>query len=44
MNRFAIVEDDQFEIHIKNYKDPIAINEKVLYNLAEEVMIKAQQG
>ena len=39
MNRFAIEEDDQFEIHVKDYTD-----EKDSYKAAEEVMLKAQQG
>ena len=49
MNRFAIEEDDQFEIHVKDYKDKrstlfrrIGIEE--MYNAAEEVILKAQQG
>ena len=42
MNRFAIDEDDQFEIHVKDYK----CDNKYMYNAAaaEEVMRKAQQG
>ena len=44
MNRFAIEEDDQFEIHVKDYKDKERINEEDTYNAAEEVMLKAQQG
>ena len=47
MNRFAIEEVDQFEIHVKD-----STNEKYsgfkledkIYNIAEEVMLKAQQG
>ena len=38
MNRFAIEEDDQFEIHVKDYTDEHWID------AAEEVMLKAQQG
>ena len=41
MNRFAIEEDDQFEIHVKDCKH---LKEKDIYNAAEEVMLKAQQG
>ena len=45
MNRFAIEEDDQFEIHVKDYKDKYDMdNEKDMYNAAKEVMLKAQQG
>ena len=47
MNRFAIQEEDQFEIHIKevdidsrNY----IICEEQMKNVAEEVMLKAQEG
>ena len=44
MNRFAIREDDQFEIHVKDYKDEIPICGEDYYNAAKEVMLKAQQG
>ena len=44
MNRFAIDEDDQFEIHVKDYKNEDRIFEEDMYNAAEEVMRKAQQG
>ena len=46
LNRFAIEEDDQFEIHVKDYKDKEAddIEEKDYYNAVEEVVLKAQQG
>ena len=46
MNRFAIEEDDQFEIHVKDYKDKDAldIDDKDYNNAAEEVMLKAQKG
>ena len=46
MNRFAIEEDDQFEIHVKDYPDKVyqSIREEDMYNAAEEVMLKAQQG
>ena len=46
MNRFAIEEDDQFEIHVKDYPDK---NDHIIsvtdyYNAAKEVILKAQQG
>ena len=46
LNRFAIEEDDQFEIHVKDYKDKYYydVSEEDYYNAAEEVMRKAQQG
>ena len=46
MNRFAIEEDDHFEIHVKNYPDKDYSNygEEEVYNAAKEVMFKAQQG
>ena len=46
MNRFAIEEDDQFEIHVKDYSDKnyFDIGVEEMYNAAEEVMLKAQQG
>ena len=44
MNRFAINEDDQFEIHVKDNADKYWMQEKDSYNAAEEVMLKAQQG
>ena len=46
MNRFAIEEDDQFEIHVKDYLDKDYYNFGVeeMYNAAKEVMLKAQQG
>ena len=48
INRFAIGEDDQFEIHVKDYKDEVIMNKEqfrgIVYNAAEEVMLKAQQG
>ena len=48
MNRFAIEEDDQFEIHVKDCTDDInqryKYSEKDCYKAAEEVMLKAQQG
>ena len=46
MNRFAIEEDDQFEIHVKDYPDKYYhdIGEEEMYNIAEKVMRKAEQG
>ena len=52
MNRFAIQEDDQFEIHIKQVKIDSLISAQHLSdqisehmkNAAQEVMLKAQQG
>ena len=45
MNRFAIEEDDQFEIHVKEYRDTkrYLISQEI-YDTAEEVILKAQQG
>ena len=44
MNRFAIAEDDQFEMHVKDYPDKSSIKEEDYYKAAEEVILKAQQG
>ena len=44
MNRFAIEEDDQFEIHVKDYKDSGYIYVEEIHNAAEEVMLKANEG
>ena len=46
MNRFAIEEDDQFEIHVKDYpkKEYYNMNETDYYNAAKEVILKAKQG
>ena len=46
LNRFAIEEDDQFEIHVKDYPDKHYLNmsETDYYNAAKEVILKAQQG
>ena len=45
MNRFAIDEEDQFEIHVKDFQDEVSliIKEEDVYNAAEEVMLEAQQ-
>ena len=43
MNRFAIEEDDQFEIHVKRCTY-LYIDEEVMYNAAIEVILNAQQG
>ena len=44
MNRFAIQEDDQFEIHIKEVNIDSRIYEEQMKNAAQEVMLKAQEG
>ena len=46
LNRFSIEEDDQFEIHVKDYSDKRYSNmsETDFYNAAKEVILKAQQG
>ena len=51
LNRFAIDEDDQFEIHVKDYRDTERyrkyykdISQEEIYNAAEEVILKAQLG
>ena len=46
LNRFSIEEDDQFEIHVKDYRDKkdYEISQEEIYNAAEEVILKAQQG
>ena len=46
LNRFSIEEDDQFEIHVKDYPDKHGHNmsETDYYNAAKDVMLKAQQG
>ena len=44
MNRFAIEEEDQFEIHVKDNKDHGYIYVEEIHNAAEEVMLKANQG
>ena len=44
MNRFAIAEDDHFEIHVKDYSDRFNIFVEDINNAAEEVMLKTQQG
>ena len=44
LNRFSIEEDDQFEIHVKDYTNKWRLMEEDMYNAAKEVMLKAQQG
>ena len=46
LNRFSIEEDDQFEIHVKDYPDKNRRNmsETDYYNTAKEVILKAKQG
>ena len=46
LNRFSIEEDDQFEIHVKDYPNKYDnhMSETDYYNAAKEVILKAQQG
>ena len=46
LNRFSIEEDDQFEIHVKDYpnKSRYFLSETDFYDVAKEVILKAQQG
>ena len=46
LNRFSIEEDDQFEIHVKDYPDKFYfdMSETDFYKAAKEVILKAQQG
>ena len=46
LNRFSIEEDNQFEIHVKDYPDKkyYDMSETDFYNTAKEVILKAQQG
>ena len=44
MNRFAIDEDDQFEIHVQDYNNRYDMCEEDIYNAAKKVILKAQQG
>ena len=44
MNRFAIQEEDQFEVHIKQVEIDASIYEEQMKNAAEEVMLKAKKG
>ena len=45
MNRFAIEEDDQFEIHVKDFTDQVSrTSVGEVYKAAEGVMLNAQQG
>ena len=46
LNRFSIEEDDQFEIHVKDYPDKYVkkMCERDYYKAAKEVILKAQQG
>ena len=45
MNRFAIEEDEQFEIHVKNVNSHYQTKyNKGIYHAVKEVMLKAQQG
>ena len=47
MNRFAIEENDQFEIHVKDFKEWIGkhwLDKEEMYNTVEKVMLSVQQG
>ena len=44
LNRFSIKEDDQFEIHVKDYPNKGYMSKKFCCNVVKEVMLKAQQG
>ena len=45
MNRFAIEEDDQFEIHVIDHTEKhYGIGQEEMNNAAKEVMRKAQKG
>ena len=44
MNRFAIEEDDQFEIHICQYKDTTFIREDKICKTIEQLIKKAEKG
>ena len=46
LNRFSIEEDDQFEIHIKDYpgKNGNGMNGIEYYNVAKELILKANKG
>ena len=44
MNRFSIEENDQFEIHVKDYSSKPQAGKKDMYNAVETVTLKAQQG
>ena len=39
MNRFSIEEEDQFEIHVKDFTDKYFIDGEDIYNVAEEVFL-----
>ena len=44
LNRFSIEEDDQFEIHVKDYTNKWRLMEEDMYNAAKEVMLKPRHG
>ena len=46
MNKFSIEEEDQFEIHVKDYPDRYSfqMSERDYYNAAKDVILEAQQG
>ena len=44
MNRFAIEEDDQFEIHVYHYKNKITINEEEICETMKNLIYKVKKG
>ena len=44
MNRFAIQEEDQFEVHIKQVEVDALTYEEQVKNAAVEVMLKSKEG
>ena len=44
LNRFAIEEEHQFEIHVKYENDELFDRDEDIKNVAEELLLKAQQG
>ena len=44
MNRFAIEEDDQFEIDVNHYKDKTLIDESEICEIIEKLIYKAKKG
>ena len=47
MNRLSIEEDDQFEIHVKDFTNKYLIDGKDIHNVADEMLLNegvVQQG
>ena len=44
INRFAIEEDDQFEIHVFHYKNEMRMDEEEIIESMEEFINKAKKG